>query len=374
MEDFKDMFACVGTFLNTVEEVQPPPLHSKLAEAWWIGLQKEWLQICNEAETAEEDKSKGADVIECFQIGFESITAALSKQESQTDHHIQGLLNKPQSVQRTEEWYREMKDVLSASEFYKLFSTQRARGELVMSKVFNEEDETASSPRTCCLTMEMTPLDWGIRFEPVAKMILEHRWKANIAEMGRVHHPSIKGLAASPDGLITHSENSELIGDLVEIKCPSTREVGKGVPIHYWYQMQLQMEVTSSPLCQFSEFTFRSYTAQKQVCEIPEKTIAKGNIFVIQNIYEPQMKYLYSPLDSMDWIPPLDEGWEIIEKVPWFLEKLWIEPVIRDKAWFSSIEPLIHFFWEDVHKARKGEFNMPESSVKKRQAACAIID
>jgi hypothetical protein len=68
------------------------------------------------------------------------------------------------------------------------------------------------------------------------------------------------------------------------------------------------------------------------------------------------------------------EGWEIAEVVPWHLEKLWIQPVVRDQAWFESIVPLIEYFWQDVEKARAGTFQVPESSVKRKAAFCAIID
>lgn len=372
METYTNMFTCLGTYLNTVEEVQPPPLHSKLNEQWWESLEKEWMSLCSESEQTSEFQDKGISVLECFHIGYDTITSILTKEETQTDNHIQHLLSKPQSVQRTEEWYKEMREVLSASEFYKLFGTPKGRAELVFSKIVPHDEQ--SPPRTCCLTMEMTPFDWGIRFEPIAKQILESKWKATIAEMGRLHHPVKKGLAASPDGLITACENQSMVGDLVEIKCPSTREVGKGVPPNYWYQMQLQLEVASSPLCQFCEFTFRSYTAQNQECKEPATYSYRGHIFILQSMTEPQMNYEYSPLNDIDWMPTPKEGWEVIEKIPWYLEKLWIQPVLRDQAWFESILPLVDYFWQDVQKAKEGTFQIPESSTKRKLAHCGIID
>jgi hypothetical protein len=86
------------------------------------------------------------------------------------------------------------------------------------------------------------------------------------------------------------------------------------------------------------------------------------------------MKYIYGPHGDMEWQPKLEEGWDIVEKIPWYLEKCWIQPVVRDEAWFQSVLPLIDEFWKDVEKARKGEFVLPESTVKKKPVACAIID
>lgn len=373
------MFKYVGSYLNTVEEVQPPPLHSQLGEAWWSTVNKDWESYLKEAELSDSTLRQARDVLECYEIGYACLAKAANQKEQsevETETQIQALLEKPQSVQRTEEWYREMKEVLSASEFYQLFGPLRARGQLVMSKIIPPEDpEVSSSQRKCCLTMEMTPMDWGIRFEPVAKQILENKWKAKIAEMGRLHHPTRKGLAASPDGLIQESGIAELVGDLVEIKCPSSRPIGKLVPPSYWYQMQLQLEVTGRHMCQYCEFNFKSYTTQKpNTCDEPAAPCEKGLVYIIQNEDLQKMTYVYGPLGDMNWKPELEQGWEVVERIPWYLEKYWIQPVVRDEAWFQSILPFIDQFWEDVSKARKGEFQVPDSSVKKKPVACAILD
>lgn len=379
MERYTEMFKHVGSYLHTVEEVQPPPLHLQLNDAWWNTIQNQLEIYMKEAGVPEDMIKKGQEVFECYGIGYNCLLkAANCKEETEleTESQIQALLQKPQSVQRTEEWYREMKEVLSASEFYQLFGAPRGRGQLVMSKVIPSGDETDLLPsqRKCCLTMEMSAMDWGIRFEPVAKLFLESKWKAKIAEMGRVHHPTKKRLAASPDGLIQESALPELIGDLVEIKCPSSRLIGKLVPPSYWYQMQLQLEVTGRHMCQYCEFHFKSYTAQNpKTCEQPGEC-EKGLIYIVQNEELHEMKYVYGPLGDMEWVPPSESGWYIVEQIPWYLEKYWIQPVVRDEAWFQSILPFIDQFWDDVEKARKGEFQVPESSVKKKPTVCAIVD
>jgi hypothetical protein len=382
MQAYTEMFQHVGSYLHAAEEVQPPPLHTQLGDAWWNAVSKEWSIYGKEVDLTEETLKQARDVMECFQIGYTCLAAhANQKEQDEVQAQIQSLLLKPQSVQRTEEWYKEMKEVLSASEFYKLFGSPRTRGQLVLSKVLPDAtatavpEESSLSQRKCCLTVEMTPFDWGIRFEPIAKQILEAKWKAKIAEMGRLHHPIRKGLAASPDGLICEAESIDLIGDLVEIKCPSSRVIGNYIVSDYWYQMQLQLEVTGSHICQFSEFCFRSYTAQKpETVEAPANPIEKGVLYIIQNEAQMELKYLYGPLGSLDWEPTLETGWEILERVPWYLEKLSIQPVARDEVWFQSILPLINAFWQDVEKARKGEFALPESTTKKKVAVCAIID
>lgn len=384
MESYTEMFKHVAAYIDTVEEVQPPPLHSQLGDTWWGHIIREWEINSKEGELSEDFFKKSRDVLECYQLGYSCLLQVCNRkgvEEGEVAEQIKELLLKPQSSQRSGEWYKEMKEVLSASEFYQLFGAPRARAQLVMTKVAaaqqpeGDTEQMITSQRKSCLTVEMTPMDWGIRFEPVAKQFLEAKWQATIAEMGRLHHPTRKGLAASPDGLIQYANAKEIIGDLVEIKCPSSRVIGKLVPPSYWYQMQLQLEVTGRPVCQYAEFNFRSFTAQKpETCEPPQEYHEKGLIYLVQNEALCELKYLYGPLGNLEWVPAVEDGWEIVERIPWYLEKYWIQPVVRDEAWFQSILPLIDAFWEDVQKARKGEFAVPESSVKKKVAACAIID
>lgn len=376
MESHQEMFSHIGTYLDTVEEVQPPPLHTQLSEGWWSMVAKDWNVFIQDIEASDDFQEKAKNVFECFQLGYDCLSdiSTVNEDRNNLKEHIEHILTKPQSAQRTEEWYKEAKRTLTASEFYQLFSAPRTRGSLVLSKI--NQDVEFTSPRTCCLTMEMTPLDWGIRFEPVAKMILENKWNVHISELGRIHHPTQKGLAASPDGLITLPEDSELYGNLVEIKCPSSRSIGKGVPRDYWYQMQLQLEVTQMKVCQYSEFHFKSYTAQSQnePFTFPENALQKGILLIIQNEDLQKLEYRYGPLGDTEWNPTLEDGWELLERVPWYLEKIWIQPVVRDEAWFESILPLIEEFWQDVEKANQGNFILPESQTKKKSIACAIVD
>ena len=87
-----------------------------------------------------------------------------------------------------------------------------------------------------------------------------------------------------------------------------------------------------------------------------------------------ELKYEYGPIGKMDWKPEFEEGWDMLERIPWYLEKVWIQPVIRDEAWFQSVGPILDAFWKDVDSAKQGQFLVPESSVKKKPAQCAILD
>jgi hypothetical protein len=375
MELYEQMFAHTGSFLTTMEEVQPPPLHVGLSEAWWSAVEKELTSLMEDCDIPAKQIDKTTEVLDCFHIGYTAFAAAATtyKEDDVIKAKIASLLSLPQSVQRTDEWYKEMATTLTASEFYQVFGTPRTRGQLVLSKAQPPRTDMPA-PRKACMTAEMSPLDWGIRFEPVAKQILEARWGAEIAELGRLRHPTLPNLAASPDGLITASKDSVRLGHLIEIKCPSSRTIGQGVPSNYWHQMQLQLEVTGCPICEYSEFQFCSESATMTAPNC-KGTNEKGLIYLIQNDTTAEMRYIYGPLNEMEWTPITEEGWSRLERIPWVLEKDWIHSVQRDTAWFQSILPRLDEFWADVAKARAGTFILPESLVKKRSMPlCAIKD
>jgi hypothetical protein len=385
MEAYSEMFKQTGSFLNAMEEVQPPPLHSTLSDQWWTTIEKELDTLLKESESPSNFITKTNEVLECFRIGhacFSNVITASTPTIAPLNiqAHIDQLIAKPQSEQRTQEWYKEMETILTASEFYQLFGSPRARGLLVVSKAQlasatpQMTQTPRAGPRKACLTEEMSPLDWGIRFEPVAKLVLEARWKAQITELGRIRHPHLQRLAASPDGLITKTESPGLLGHLVEIKCPSSRSVGNGVPQNYWYQMQLQLEVTGCDVCEYCEFTFDSAMANSSMDMIPESCDEKGMIILLQNDSLGAMKYVYGPIGDMKWSAPDEEGWDVLERITWCLEKEWIHSVSRDTQWFQSVLPLLNEFWADVERAKRGEFTAPESTSRKKQATCIIAD
>jgi hypothetical protein len=47
---------------------------------------------------------------------------------------------------------------------------------------------------------------------------------------------------------------------------------------------------------------------------------------------------------------------------------------LRDEVWFASLKPKIDEFWADVEKAKLGEFTVPESTRKKKEVVCEIVD
>jgi hypothetical protein len=292
------------------------------------------------------------------------------------DHNqTYSLMQRPQTTQRTLDWYTEFKRCLTASEFYKIVCPPRERGILVLQKSGKLELNGRSS-NTAVLRCNMSAFDWGICFEPVVKLILESTWESTIHDVGRFVHLTNTKLAASPDGLIIKSvKHPEMGGHLLEIKCPKSRTIGLKVPIEYFYQMQLQLEVTGVRACEYVEakFDFKEENFVKPLSGWYGKIAVIG--YFNEKAYEwLPCKYIYGPLADLDWKPDLGLNENILEMNQWVCEKIHHERVYRDEVWFSKLIPKIDEFWSDVEKSKNGEFVLAESSRKKKEVLCLIKD
>ena len=354
--------------LEDWEASVPRPSHTELQTQWNSSI-REYLDSINESEDKLVE-SVTSGLIEAFnEWDSDDYSAAVDHDQTYS------LMQRPQTTQRTGDWYLEFKKCLTASEIFRVFGSQRERGILVMQKSGKVELPGRGSSATV-LRKNMSPFDWGICFEPVVKQILEKHWEAIIHDVGRFVHTTDPRMAASPDGLIIRSlKNPEMGGHLLEIKCPKSRTIGLKIPMEYFYQMQLQLEVTGVRACEYVEakFEFIEASAEK------EKADWYGNIAVIGGFNEVAgdwlpSKYAYGPLGDLEWRPDLGLNEKVLEINQWKCEKFHHERVYRDEAWFASLMPKIEEFWLDVERAKRGEFVLPESSRKKKEVACLIKD
>ena len=98
-----------------------------------------------------------------------------------------------------------------------------------------------------------------------------------------------------------------------------------------------------------------------------------GRIFVIGEEETGELlRYEYSPLKDTEWEPVLPEGEAVVESIPWFTANWYTTTVGRSRTWYTSKKPLIESFWADVEAARRGEFQLPVSNRKPREAKCLI--
>ncbi len=299
---------------------------------------------------------------------------------------ITALIARKSTEQRTPEWYIQASKLLTASELGGLFGSPRARGQLVMAKAIPptpEEIERRCSKPLTCLSQHMSPFDWGIRFEPVVKQIYEYRHRVQIADLGRLVHPTNPRIAASPDGLVAVAEDpsSPRLGALVEIKCPITREIENDkVPADYYTQMQLQLEVTDVDVCYYVEAKFRSTAPAKYtITEGPAQFV--GVIWLVEHLDPETQKetrrYVYGPVGFTGEDPPchlIGQHDFVIERIPWALLGWHEMKVQRSAEWWLALQPRLEEFWADVEKARAGEFIVPAAAKgrgKRQQEATA---
>jgi len=345
-------------FLRYVESVNVLPSHTLLYDVW----KDEVVSYMNDADIEHSAMVDGVFEFREDMFAAAAQAQAQAQQQKNLEKPWKWLLTAVATGQRTTEWYAEGKRILTASEISAIWKGPRTRAALVMSKV--PKEETPFTRRLAVNRSDTSPMDWGVRYEPVVKEILQNSLNITIYELGRIHHRSVKGIAASPDGLITEGPEG-LVGTLVEIKCPTTRVINDKIPYDYWCQMQLQMEVCDIPTCEYVEVKFKEFDANTEA----DAGTPHGWITLEGNSDTMEMRYQYhsstsSPPATADWIP--------IETYMWKLVQLRRITVQRDKEWFEKIQPDIATFWKDVQGACDGTW-IPPPSTRKPKAAVAQV-
>lgn len=370
----------VVDFLESMEESHPLGAHAKFYDAWATDIQsfaeeggvlqtdgdRRTLTMMLEIRRLVHEASTGGSVV---------TASACAAAAAEADPLWHWLLTATQVEQRTPEWYQETRNMITASEVATVFKSGRTRGQLVMSKASPPAERFIAS--LAVPKASTGPMDWGVRYEPVVKEFLENSLKAKIHDLGRIRHRTNPKIAASPDGLIVASEKApELVGRLVEIKCPSTRVIKDGeIPFEYWCQMQLQMEVCGVDACEFVEAKFVEELppgADAPGADAPgAEPLATGFISLITK--DDVNKYLYHSTATAS--PATADEWTLLETYPWYLIKLRRVTVPRDVNWFAQSQPAFEQFWTDVEGAKAGTWILPPGRPKKVETPrCQIAD
>jgi len=159
---------------------------------------------------------------------------------------VKRLLLSPGIEQRTPAWHAARKGLITASDVAQAlgcskFGNQRA---FFQKKCGAPEEQTA-------FDASLPPLKWGVMYEPVAQALYS-AFNAGVPvyEFGLLKHPSVAHLGASPDGITD-------LGVMLEIKCPWRRRIDEGnVPLQYYHQIQIQLEVCGLEECDYFECEF----------------------------------------------------------------------------------------------------------------------
>lgn len=283
------------------------------------------------------------------------------------------ILALPQTDQKSKSWYRESRELLTGHEFGTVcYGSANARNGVVMKKCSEaaiDESVTIMSSTVFCNNAEgsLSAFKWGWRYEPVVRSLYERCIAGGEVngDIGRVRHPTLPRLAASPDGLILGGVKQ---GRLLEIKCPITRDLTGEVPMEYWCQMQLQAEVCNVDAVEYVEARLSSLPYERSY-ELSTAALAKakqpwmGVVAVVSpTLFGPphEYQYVYSPLfptsdleGMLAWMPEIAYEGRLIERTIWWVSDWFTTTVLRNRRWWSCIgQPAYESFWKDVDEAR----------------------
>jgi putative phage-type endonuclease len=356
-----------------------------MSERWFSDVAEEVLCATGEIEADEERVCEYISLVEdLFGMFIEASSsriwdmnaAPMDAGPQARLEYVDALLKRPQIPQRTADWYKQSRNVLTASEFSEILGTDRAVNAIVLKKL--ESQPQRQNSRLACSTCEMSAMDWGVRFEPVVKQIMKS-WGSDVLDVGRIIHETDPSLAASPDGIIMASAKPEEIGCLIEIKCPVRREIGGKIPFEYWCQMQVQMEVTGISKCEYMEMKFVSpYRGDTEPYKAPAADVtpkAAGTLWLLQHVDSLDMCYAYTE-EERDAL--LATEWHLTETIPWHLDSFFQASVTRDTNWFHSTLGKRADFWKRVEDARSGAYVIPQKVPKSPKTpivnVCKIMD
>jgi len=288
---------------------------------------------------------------------------------------VKVLRSKVQPAQRSAEWFKSRNTRITASEiaccltlsrelcdiYVKDFNVQnfRYKPEQCMSHYDNKTDYIINKCRTFYgenLFKDSIYTLHGKKYEEIATRLYRCEYGTEVWEFGLLQHSRLNWLAASPDGITPN-------GVMLEIKCPYSRKIEEGVPpIHYWAQMQLQLEVADLDECDFLECEIRELGCEAEFKSrvIGEKQ-AKGILLnKVGELANSETKYIYPPdelrecEEYISWSNGVIDSYkrESIEVVPiyYFISKWFVVNVKRRKEWFLRTRPYLK---ETIDQIRK---------------------
>lgn len=304
---------------------------------------------------------------------------------------VQGLMAVEYPAQRSEQWYKDRDTLTSASDGGCVVNENKYEQpfKFLLKKVFGSTFKGGSA----CYN--------GKKYEDVAIMIYENRLNVKVHEFGLVKHPKYKFLGASPDGIVGRYKRdgihkSNLVGRMVEIKCPVSRVIehngeikGDIVPDYYWVQIQLQLECCDLDECDFWQCALEEYDNRQEFIEdtdpdepfrSKETGFEKGVVIqlmpltkaqdVLDGNYEDTMyevaEFLYpetvemTPAECDRWVSEQvssfnRDGYYVDAIKYWRLKNSGCKLVKRDKKWFEEHLPILENMWKRVEFLRANQ-------------------
>ena len=409
------MFTACAEWLNDWTQDLPPLIDEYDLAQWMedemVETVQEFIQM---AFRKSKTRTQAIEIIRAllwelyeFQSRHAKETIPVAKEGT-----VERLLALPQTAQKSAAWHSEARELLTGHEFGGVvYGTEHGIETIVAKKCAPpvEVEEGATDSRIVFITPEdgkLSPFQWGWRYEQVIRTLFEQEIaKGSVNDsLGRIRHPTLPRLAASPDGLIC---DGPLKGRLVEIKAPFSRQLTGQIPQEYYCQMQLQAEVTDVEAVEYIEVRLEAQPAEKlaadpklkqkflipPVCEgvparcgcvlvisppgVEEENEVTGEITLV---LEPdKLAYAYSDilplgeasLETLAAWKPADfpEGWVVLERSVWRVGDWFTTTVIRNRRWWTEVgQPAYEDFWRRVEEARASGWT------KTKQSKLLIVD
>lgn len=286
--------------------------------------------------------------------------------KSAVSEQIRQLRAIPQIPQRTREWYESRYQMMTASNIGKALGSDSQRNSLIYEKCkpLIVHEGGGSSVNT------EASMHWGVKYEPVTKMIYESMYCTQIEDFGCIPHRKYPFIGASPDGIVTDVSH-ERYGHMVEIKNIFNREI-TGIPKEeYWIQMQVQMETCDLDYCDFVETRIKEFETA-ELAFLDDSHEYKGILLhfmrklLVANAnetYNGSPHYVYMPLSIpfthesiTQWIQSqrteLAEDFVLFDTKYWYCDEISCVVVPRNRQWFVEAVPKFIETWQIILRER----------------------
>ena len=309
-------------------------------------------------------------------VNRETHTINMSKNKLSTiSKQLEYLQNLPQYEQKSPEWFAHRQSMITASDLALAIGKSKYQSNLknLILRKCGVKVPFISSRAT----------KHGIKYEDVAIMLYEKRNNVIIDEYGCIKHKDIPYIGASPDGICSiKSKNKNLIGRMLEIKCPYTRKITGIPPLGYTIQVQGQLEVCDLEYCDFLECKISEYHSLDKYLE-DKITEDKGVVIETYNTNIQRASFFYSSIninaeDYQKWnenkLDMICESshLEYISTTYWKLELYSCVLMKRNRDWFHEILPLIKNFWDKVLYHRKNGHEELSTKIKYKKSHSQI--
>lgn len=335
-------------------------------------------------------------------INYSSLTLTEKKLFNQYEY----LINLPQPVQKSKEWFEMRNNMVTASSCGAVIG--ECKYQPIKSVIL---DKVGLGQKF----KENKFVYHGKKYEKIAIMIYEIIYNSKVGEFGLIQHPTLSYLGASPDGismsLTLDGKLNKFMGRMLEIKCPPSRTIinygkikGEICPDYYWVQVQIQLECCDLPECDFWQCHLIEYknkdefmnddisnlihtenqiykqdistTIEDEPSKIKiddrirrgaiiellpdDRSIVPENDLVIwyaKYIYPPTI--LMTPSEYNKWTtetinnlptlyPDMVENYTFSRVVYWKLQLSHNELIMRQPEWFEQYKPQFEKFWNRV--------------------------